>query len=443
MKLNKFILCSAVLFGSLTCALAQPGSTKVYFRTGSAVLDTAYRSNGRTLDAFVRGVNEVMRDGETVVESVTVETGASPEGGVDLNERLAMDRAKTLRSYLLDRLPLNASQVKAFSIGADWEGLNSEIRDSDCPYKDEVLAVIAQTGVRTTSDNRTKAGAIAKLKAIDGGKAWAWMLDNVFAELRQGAGTLRCIVSRTENAVSVRDTLVIIHEYEGPDEEWFIRQAARTAEQRVLKSMEKKPRRFAMDSLFRVPIVAVRTNALLPLLNAGVEVPLGNRWSVSADIYYPWAWRPLMNTVMPNYSTCIQVLYGTVEGRCWLGEGHNGNKADYARYRLAGHSVGLVAGGGYYDLEKDNAGVQGEFAVVGIDYMYALPLGKGNVRLEFNLGFGVAYTGWRGYGVHQENGPLVGNYDDEPGRFIPVPVKAAVNVVIPIYGFTFRETKNR
>lgn len=33
------------------------------------------------------------------------------------------------------------------------------------------------------------------------------------------------------------------------------------------------------------PVVALRTNLLLPLLNFGVEVPIGNRWSVGADYY--------------------------------------------------------------------------------------------------------------------------------------------------------------
>ena len=432
---RNIVLTVLVVLAACHISYAQGGrgnrngtATRVYFRVGSAVVDTSFRNNGRLLRAFVEGVNNAMRDTSAYVEAITIETGASPEGGAEFNEHLSMERAKSLRKYILDALPLNASQVKAWSTGADWEGLTQALRNSDCPWKDEILSVMAETEVRTSTEATVKERCIARLKRIDNGKAWDWMLKNIFPELRQGAGTLRCIITYPNAVVSVRDTLVIVHEYDGPDMDY--EQLARDAADMVLNSMKRKPRRYPMDLFYKTPLFAVRSNLLIPLMNVGVEIPVGNRWSVATDVYAPWVWRPWMNKVTDSYSTCFQVLYGTAEARFWLGENHR-NEYEYHRYRLVGHSVGLVLGGGYYDLEKDWNGMQGEFFMAGLDYMYALPLRKGNVRLEFNAGFGVMYTSWRGYAVHKEGGPLVGNWVDGD-RFIPVPVKASVNLVVPI-----------
>ena len=37
-------------------------------------------------------------------------------------------------------------------------------------------------------------------------------------------------------------------------------------------------------------VIAIRSNLLLPALNVGAELPVGNRSSFAVDHYYPWAW---------------------------------------------------------------------------------------------------------------------------------------------------------
>ena len=423
------------IFLMLLCAAsagAQEGApSRVYFKTGSAVLDTTWHDNGATLRDFVAGVNSALADDTLTVEAVTVETGASPEGGTQANERLAMDRAKAIRRFLLDNLALNASQVKAYSTGADWEGLVHAVRTSGCPWSEDILKAVASSEVRTNPAAGEKLQK--ELRSMHGGKAWRWLEENVFPQLRQGAGTMRCIVRREGRTESVRDTLVIVHEYIGPDSESVALAAARESSRRVLESLEKKPKRFRNDSLFRVPAVALRTNALVPLLNAGVEIPLGNRWSIAADWYYPWIWRGLMNRISEPQSQCFQVLGGYIETRRWFGVSHTRGEGRYERYRLTGHSVGLIATGGYYDIEVDREGRQGTFAALGIGYMYALPLGKGDVRLEFEAAVGYCFATYRGYEVHEPGGRLIGNWADGYAHG-PVPLKIGVNVMVPIYG---------
>ena len=408
-------------------------AARVYFRTGIATLDEGFRGNGETLAAFCQGVNALLADRSVILEAVLVETGASPEGGAVLNDRLSMERARSVRSWLLANLPLNASQVKAYAVGADWEGLWKAVWDSNSEYRQKVLDVITATGVREDHSQETQSKCIRELKAIDGGRAWAWLSQDIFPDLRAGAGTLRCIVSRAGHE---RDTLVVQHYYQGPDAEWYLDEASRlaavAATATVLDVTEKKARGYRTDSLWCTPIVALRANLLMPLMNAGVEVPIGNRWSVAADISYPWVWRPWMNRMADYYAECFQAMSFSLEGRYWFGVSHS-NKASYGKYRLLGHSVALIAQGGYYDFEHESRGIQGTFGAVGIDYMYAIPLGK-NARchMEFDIAFGYMSTAWKGYIVPEDDNRLIGTYVDDTWHG-PVPMRLGVRLVVPIF----------
>lgn len=412
------------------CAFAQ-GGERIYFRAGSPEVDVSFRDNGAALASFVAGVDRAMREQGTVVESVTIETSASPEGDPAANERLAMERARSLHDYLLTVLPLSSSQVKAFSRGVDWEGMVKAVRASDVHWKEQVMDAVLDNGVLSGASYEAQKRCLARLKAIDGGRAWAWLMEEVFTDLRTGAGTLNCVVVR---GGSVRDTLVIIHEYEGPDAEWYLNEAARRASEAatayVLNAIEKRPEKKRNDEFWKEPLFLVRTNLLVPFGNVGVEMPLGNRISIAADYYYPFIWRSWMNALYPAQSTCLQFMLFSLEPRFWFGVSHTA-KDEYRKYRLKGHSLGLLLQGGYYDFERDWVGVQGEFGAIGLGYMYALPLGKGGAQIEFEIGGGVAYTGWRGYQVHEEGGRLIGNWDDDK-RWMAVPMKAGINIAVPI-----------
>ena len=127
--------------------------------------------------------------------------------------------------------------------------------------------------------------------------------------------------------------------------------------------------------------LAIRTNLLLPFLNVGVEVPIGNRWSVGADWYYPWFPRS------DFHRNCTQMDGLSVEGRYWMGKSHNRGEVNRTN-RLLGHSVGVFAMGGRYDLERDFSGHRGEYVMGGIDYLFAMPVWQKRMHLEFSLGVG-------------------------------------------------------
>lgn len=165
---------------------------------------------------------------------------------------------------------------------------------------------------------------------------------------------------------------------------------------------------------------SLRTNLLLPLLNIGGEQPIGNRWSVGADIYWPWIPRA------DNHKHCFQAFGIGVEGRYWL-------EADRSREnRLTGHSLGAFVMSGYYDWERNYSGYQGDFVLGGVDYLYALPVFKRKMRLELSIGVGYFYSRATHYNVFEEGGK--GYREKDYRRIFQYfgPLKASVALVLPL-----------
>ena len=169
----------------------------------------------------------------------------------------------------------------------------------------------------------------------------------------------------------------------------------------------------------RITVAAARTNLLVPGFNFGVEVPIGNRWSVGADYYYPWLSR------RADHKDCFQLLGLGFEGRYWFGKNRT------ASDRLRGHSIGLSAYSGYYDVERSFVGHQGEFAAVCLDYLYAMPIFNDKVNLEFNIGAGYLYSYARPYEVFEPGGKAFKEGFIKNVHWFG-PLKAGVSLVVPI-----------
>ena len=175
------------------------------------------------------------------------------------------------------------------------------------------------------------------------------------------------------------------------------------------------------EHYLRYPVVALRSNLLVPALNFGVEVPIGNHWSIGADYYFPWIWPKKDN------KDCFEFLAWGLEGRYWFGRNRN------LLTRLQGHSVAVYGYGGYYDFERNYNGYQGEYANVGLDYTYAMAVGKKKgIHFEFSLGIGYIYSVARKYAVIDPFGPLISEKLTRKIHYFG-PTKLNVSLVVPIF----------
>ncbi len=176
-----------------------------------------------------------------------------------------------------------------------------------------------------------------------------------------------------------------------------------------------------ITKIWRKPVVAIRSNLLVPALNIGVEVPIKTNWSVGADYYFPWIWPKKDN------KNCFELLTWGVEGRYWFGKDRT------VFDRLQGHSVGVYGYMGYYDFERNFQGQQGEFVNFGVDYTYAMAVGKKKaIHFEFSIGLGFIHSQSRKYSVIESAGPLIDNKITRKMNFFG-PTKANVSLVVPIF----------
>lgn len=108
------------------------------------------RPGETTTDAmkeFNRSVREASADTSRVIEEINISSYASPEGSLDFNTRLAMNREKNTESYLQDQL--KRDNVKEFGeltsqfTAEDWEGFQKLVGQSDIQDKELILSVLS------------------------------------------------------------------------------------------------------------------------------------------------------------------------------------------------------------------------------------------------------------------------------------------------------------
>lgn len=353
----------------------------------------SYANNIRAHKALVDMVKTISSN-KNAIRSIVIEGSASPIGSEIYNRNLALRRAKILRNIISkmdggDKIPIHT-----ISKGENWDIFRSHIETNYHATNREKVLAILRTSKTITEKERL-------LHALDNGRTWKILVKNYMTSAR--------------NAVVIR--VIEISDLVPITTPIAFAEPIAPIEADLLEKDSIKPRVMEV----RKPVVAMRSNLLVPALNVGVEVPIGTNWSVAADYYFPWVWPKRDN------KDCFELLAWGIEGRYWFGR----NRTVFDR--LQGHSVGLYGYMGYYDFERNYHGHQGEFVNVGIDYTYAMAVGKKKqVHFEFSLGFGYIYSQARKYTVVEAHGPLI---SDKITKKVGIfgPTKANVSLVVPIF----------
>lgn len=353
---------------------------KVYFKQGMHDVDTSFRDNGTALEAFKAEVYDLLSDSTAFIRHLGIRTSASPEGNTGFNQKLSENRAKSIEAWLTGPMGLDPDLIKTTAVGEDWEGLADIVRTLDQPWRDKALYIIEQVPVWITKNGVVVDGRKKRLKDLNGGNVWGWLLENVYPDLRTAGGSVSCVITHpVRELVTQTDTVVV----KSVERDTVIVEQRDTVllHETVPVEVPVAGKRW-FDTSGKRLLLALRTNFLaIPLANVGVEVPLGPHWSVGADYYYPWIWRDNV------HKDCTEMLAADIEARYWF----NGALRT-PESRLLGHSIGVYAAGGYYDFERDWFGHQGEFVNAGVDYLYACPIFGGRSHLEFELGIGYIYS---------------------------------------------------
>lgn len=395
-------------FAQINCFLSYP--------IGESEIEPVFGNNAGELSALRRFLRFALEDTLVCVQRVAITGYCSVDGAGEVNDKLSLRRTLRVQHYLDAVYNLSRKYtVEVGSMGADWQGFRRIIDSSSYPWREEALRVI----------DSAQSPDIKKLwlANLGGGDAHKRMYEEIHPLLRRveilvtydrqrmkaralnaGLPALSsCITGIPElkesSSLSVCSDSLPFHLKGG-------RKGIRIREKQVLL-LDKGPCN---------PLFSVKTNLLFDLAlipNIEVEIPLGRRWSLGAEVLFPW-W------LSDDNRYCMEVLSGGLEARLWLG--------DRQRHKpLTGHFAGFYLNGGEYDLQWDTKGYRGKyFASAGLTYGYSLPLSR-RLNIEFSLGVGVLYTDYRQYEAIEDYQILLWQKD---GKYTWIgPTKAKVSLV--------------
>lgn len=373
------------------------GTAHITFPINNATVQSGYENNAVELGRISKDLKSIMSDSTLTLHNLTIHGFGSIDGPYRLNEKMAHQRTDSVAAFVSSLSNLSGDFIATRSTAEDWVGFKQFVErcsTDQLPHKEEILSII-----NGTREPDAKEWLIKSTYPED----YRYLIDNCMPQLRRSDYTIKYI--KTSHIGVSRNVLI-------PE--------TTTASAFVADTTTTQP-----EAKKKRLIGYLRTNLLLPLLNIGFEVPIGNRWSVAADWYYPWAFRS------SSHKNCYQIDGLALEGRYWFGSKHTKGEEN-KQYRLLGHAVSVFAMGGRYDLEHNYKGHQGEYILGGVDYMYAKTAFKGKMHLEFYFGLGYLYTRAKRYEVYEREGKGYYNKDFRKKVTYFGPIRAGISLVLPI-----------
>lgn len=357
-----------VVWGSAQC-----DSVKVYFPLNKATLSPALNNDSASMAKFIDGIATAANSGN--LNHIAVYGYASPEGPFRNNYKLSDQRCAVVAEYISRQAGIPLNYIYTSSEGAAWEGLRAlVIANTGTPSRDTVLQILNHYLPDVCTEKTISDRCINRLKAIDDGHTYNWMLENLFPKLRFALA----VYSYTAPADSSATAHPVLGNVESDLEPIAAEEGADT-----ILSVPSPSEQIAPTSLPPLHRLALKTNflyyaALLP--NLEVEWRINNDWSVALEgTLAMWG----------DYDKGKSYRLATIspEVKRWI----------HPRAPWHGLYVGIFAGAGLYDFEKNlRRGYRGEGVMGGLSVGYMWPVSR-CLSLEAAVGAGYLYTRYKEY----------------------------------------------
>ena len=151
-------------------------SAYLNFKVNQSALLADYMNNPVELAKIYSSIDSIREDNNYRIARIEIVGYSSPEGSYAANARLSEQRAKALEQNLKHAYKLDDSMIDCRSVPENWEGLAAWLREYRPSYMQKVLDIIGQIPEPDARD--------AKIKAIDGGKIYNALLQEVYPKLR-------------------------------------------------------------------------------------------------------------------------------------------------------------------------------------------------------------------------------------------------------------------
>ena len=171
---------------------------EIIFKVSKIEIDSSVFNNEVTFGKILSAVDKIYSNPKFRVDKIEIAGYASPEGRRSFNNWLGQNRAKALIDYIIENRPqynLTADNFRLRNGEENWPGLRRLLMESRIAEKDQVVEIIDME----IPDEEKK----LKIKAIDNGKVWKKMLDQVYPHLRSARYLAVYYDSTQDEAVDV------------------------------------------------------------------------------------------------------------------------------------------------------------------------------------------------------------------------------------------------
>ncbi|MGM9788482.1 MAG: DUF3575 domain-containing protein [Candidatus Cryptobacteroides sp.] len=355
-SLIAFLLALLPLLGASAQQRKTQRPFEIHYRFDRIDVDPDYLDNQASIDTIRYYLNL-----SSHVDSITVYAWASPEGGHPHNKWLSEKRAEAARQLILELSEgtFDEGKIKISPEAENWIGLTDMVEKHYRGENREKLLRILH--------NRQGVGEETlkwRIKNMDDGKTWDYLVKNYMRRLR--SATWVCVWS--EHLVVPVPQKRVVDTLAQP-----------------IQTIERQVEAVRYD--YSKTQWALKTNLLydaVSAVNLGVEVPIGEDFSLNAHLLFPW-W-----TAGPyGNKYALQILNAEGEFRWWFAPGED---------KLQGHYVALQGSGGKFDIQwgRDFGCYQCYNWGVGLSYGYAMSLTE-HWNLEFALTLGYMSIDYQHY----------------------------------------------
>ncbi len=423
--MKRFILFAlAVINVFLAFGQAGDDTVKVLFHIGSWRFDPSLENNAASMNYFIESVRAASRaDG---LDRVVIRAYASPDGADRLNERLSKKRTEAIADLIATRAGISRSQIEALPQGVAWDELRKLVEETPgVPSREKILQIIDHTPIYVYDRNgRVVDGRKKQLMDLRGGRPYKWMLRHLFPKLRNAVAVSICLknsgasadeanlltdiadipIGGSGQSGSETDSVALTPEFSSTSPIELIGEVndsgdagteAVDSETIDSETIDSETIDFACVGFEGTPMtwinpsslskgvpIALKTNLLyygILMPNLELEWLINRNWSVALEGNVAWWGR-----YSKNKSYRLAVI--DAEVRRWI----------KPRSPWHGMYVGVIAGGGWYDLLKKSPGKRGEGLMTGLSFGYMWPLGR-HLSLDAEIGAGYVYTRYKEY----------------------------------------------
>lgn len=403
--MKKTIVCTlALLIAVLVYGETASDTVKVYFKIGESQYDGALDGNAKSMDEFIDKVRATYQSdnlGEVVVRSNT-----SPDGSDPFNAQLSVERCNSIVKLIMDRADIPRDVIKAEPQGVDWGELRRLVAETpEVPSRAKILDIIDHTPITVFDGNgRIVDGRKKQLMDLRGGRPYRWMFEHLFPQLRNSvavslytkqsqpvsAGAEQVSRTSSDNETLMNVTAVSVQEAEvSGDFSASELSSAQTSDsetdntevnvEELTKLLEggSEASPYTFDPRFALKSNMLYDAILLP--NFELEWLITDNWSVAVEGNVAW-WGKYSH----NKSYRLALIDG--EGKYWINQ----------REPWHGLNVGVIAGGGWYDLQNGSPGYHGWGVMSGLTVGYMWPITR-TFSFEAQVGVGYMYTRYKEY----------------------------------------------